>query len=72
MRTNESCRDAGKWYSSQSQWQRKDFKDKMSLAHVAGVWYTREKMLENEFGSDSHYFVSDLFCFISRSIQDWW
>lgn len=72
VRTNESRRDAGKSYSSRSQWQRKDFEDKMSLAHVAGVRYTREKMLENEFGSDVHYFVSDLSCFISRSIQDWW
>lgn len=40
----------------------------MSLAHVTGVWYTREEMLENEFGSDSLYFVSDLVRFISRSI----
>ena len=34
-------------------------------AHAAGAWYTREKMLENEFGSDSQtYFAVFLFfCF---------
>ena len=40
----------------------------MSLARVTGVWYTREEMLESEFGSHSLYFVSDLMCFISGSI----
>lgn len=68
MRSSESCKDPGNMCSSQRQWQRKAFKDKMSLARVTGVWYTREEMLENEFGSDSLYFVSDLICFISGSI----
>ena len=38
---------SGNMCSSQRQWQRKVLEDKMSLAHVTGVWYTREEMLGN-------------------------
>lgn len=70
-RSNESCKDTGRWYSSQRQWPRKAFEDMMSLAHsrtfrkarVVGVWYTRES---------AGFWVS-LLCSVSRNIWErWW